>query len=30
MLEPERIIRPEDDCVVVLDRRRLPAGVVAV
>ena len=24
MLEPERIIRLEDDCVVVLDQRRLP------
>jgi hypothetical protein len=30
MLEPARIIRLEDDWVVVLDRGRLPAGVVAV
>jgi methylthioribose-1-phosphate isomerase len=30
MLEPERIIRLEDDCVVVLDQRRLPDDEVEV
>ena len=30
MLEPERILRLEDDCVVFLDQRRLPLEEVEV